>query len=384
MADITLSYKGSTIAEVSASGTTKLNTKGKFCEDDITLQYVKPSGGGSYIGGTVAWNQLVDKTNFQANGYSLRGLTVTNDGSGIVKVSGTFDATGYIDIYTQTYFNTVKDHKYYISVPKLPTGVTGYNVIVGGGGLSYKSNNGAFVVNGASTGTAYVLFRIPDKTTGVPANTVFTNYAVYVNVFDITAMFGSVIADYVYTLESGTAGAGIAWLKANGFFNSAYYPYDAVALKSVETFAHPFKDSNGKIIGYFPQNFDLELRGIPKLDASNNLYYDGDEYTPDGTVTRKYGIVDLSTLDWGDSTSTRYVSKPVSGMKPVPSSSDLPNIIAQKYRVVKWSDGLATNPDAIAVSNDNNGKLYLYKDSNTSTPSGYMVFELATPTTESV
>lgn len=43
MADITLSYKGSTIAEVSASGTTKLNTKGKFCEDDITLQYVKPT-----------------------------------------------------------------------------------------------------------------------------------------------------------------------------------------------------------------------------------------------------------------------------------------------------------------------------------------------------
>lgn len=43
MADITLSYKGSTIAEVSASGTTKLNTKGKFCEDDITLQYVKPA-----------------------------------------------------------------------------------------------------------------------------------------------------------------------------------------------------------------------------------------------------------------------------------------------------------------------------------------------------
>lgn len=33
---------------------------------------------------------------------------------------------------------------------------------------------------------------------------------------------------------------------------------------------------------------DLELRGIPKLDANNKLYYDGDTYAPDGTVTRNY------------------------------------------------------------------------------------------------
>ena len=43
---------------------------------------------------------------------------------------------------------------------------------------------------------------------------------------------------------------------------------------------------------------DLELRGIPKLDASNNLYFDGDQYESDGTVTRRYGVVDLGTLDW--------------------------------------------------------------------------------------
>ena len=42
----------------------------------------------------------------------------------------------------------------------------------------------------------------------------------------------------------------------------------------------------------------IELRGIPKLDSSNNLYYDGDTYESDGKVTRKYGIVDLGTLNW--------------------------------------------------------------------------------------
>lgn len=38
---------------------------------------------------------------------------------------------------------------------------------------------------------------------------------------------------------------------------------------------------------------DVTLRGIPKLDSNNNLYYDGDVYESDGTVTRKYGIVDF-------------------------------------------------------------------------------------------
>ena len=37
----------------------------------------------------------------------------------------------------------------------------------------------------------------------------------------------------------------------------------------------------------YPLDSSLELRGIPKLDANNNLYYDGDMYAPDGTVTRR-------------------------------------------------------------------------------------------------
>ena len=47
MADVTLSYKGSDILELSDSGSATLKTGGKYCEDDIGLEYVKPSGGGS-------------------------------------------------------------------------------------------------------------------------------------------------------------------------------------------------------------------------------------------------------------------------------------------------------------------------------------------------
>lgn len=49
MADITVSYKGSSIATINSSGTTTLGTSGKYCEDDITINYDKPSGGSSRI-----------------------------------------------------------------------------------------------------------------------------------------------------------------------------------------------------------------------------------------------------------------------------------------------------------------------------------------------
>ena len=39
--DVTISYKGSTIATMSSSGTKTLNTAGTYCEDDITIDYTK-------------------------------------------------------------------------------------------------------------------------------------------------------------------------------------------------------------------------------------------------------------------------------------------------------------------------------------------------------
>lgn len=43
MADISISYKGNTIAEVSESGTTTLETAGWYCDGNIYLAYTKPS-----------------------------------------------------------------------------------------------------------------------------------------------------------------------------------------------------------------------------------------------------------------------------------------------------------------------------------------------------
>ena len=278
MADITISYKGNTIAEVSASGTTTLGTSGKYCEDDISIAYTKPSG--SYIGGTVAWNQLLSLTSKTVNDVSV---SVSN---GKISYSGTASSSGgRTNFISDTDFNVVSGHKYFCSV----IGDTNSN-------LRYyvTSKSSSSVIPIAYFTASVIREATATALCGIGANfsqnVDYSGISCYVNLFDLTSMFGSAIADYIYSLEQGTAGAGIAWLKANGFFSKPYYPYATASLQSVELFVPPIKDSNGKIIGYFPQNFNFELRGILKLDSNNNLYYDGDEYDGNGTVTRKCGF----------------------------------------------------------------------------------------------
>lgn len=43
MADVELTYKGSKISELSSTGTKIIKTKGKYCEDNISVNYTKPS-----------------------------------------------------------------------------------------------------------------------------------------------------------------------------------------------------------------------------------------------------------------------------------------------------------------------------------------------------
>ena len=46
MADVTVKYKDTAIAELSDSGTKTLKTAGKYCDADISVEYAKPAGGG--------------------------------------------------------------------------------------------------------------------------------------------------------------------------------------------------------------------------------------------------------------------------------------------------------------------------------------------------
>ena len=55
----------------------------------------------------------------------------------------------------------------------------------------------------------------------------------------------------------------------------------------------------------YPLDDSLTLRGVAILDDNSNIKFDGDEYAPDGTVTRRYGIITLngSETNWNKSSS---------------------------------------------------------------------------------
>lgn len=354
-------------------------------------------------------------------------------------------------------------------------------------GHKYYMIKGGTASIGASTGTAI---------TGLTGGTDI--------VTDLTAMFGTAIADAIYAMEQATAGAGVAFFRK--LFPKDYYEYNAGELISVKTSSHntvgfnaldpnnlyqfsndsvrttnhipviggqtyelccdslemgtgtraaymveidadgnetdnasyastftslivTMKSStvavrldfytntgiplsrvldsnpclhlvwdgerNGEYEPYvkhsYPLDSSLELRGIPKLDASNKLYYDGDTYESDGTVTRKYSVVDLGTLNWTyDGTSCAYGFFTSSALSTRKAGS-LANAICSKYVVnIGGRYSLGGGTGQVASFNETNANAVCVRDDSytdatefKSAMSGiYLVYEKATPTTE--
>lgn len=76
MADVTLTYQGDTILELSETGNKIIETAGKYCEADILLEYVK-SGGGSFEGLQLV---SVDPSTEIPTGYKWNGNTIPSYG----------------------------------------------------------------------------------------------------------------------------------------------------------------------------------------------------------------------------------------------------------------------------------------------------------------
>lgn len=351
------------------------------------------------VGGTVAWNQKYFNNILN---IEVQGVTFVADSDGVVTVNGTSTGLGNCSFMTisESNGNLLSGHVYYLHA--CPTGGSALTYYAGVAGLVRDIGNGGLFKHTFDWPTSTFRFDFKEGQT-------FTNVKIYPQYIDLTQMFGSAIADYIYSLEQANAGAGVAWFRK--LFPKPYYAYDAGTLMSVKTSANITTGFNqwdeewevGKIDAstganvpqsnrirsknYIPvlpsttyyflsnnvlaewfeydanKNFlryvspdikdttfttgndcyyrrfcmysaygttynhdicinlswdgerdgeyepyvshqyaldpDLELRGIPKLDSDNSLYYDGDTYKSDGTVTRRYGIRVLNgTEDW--------------------------------------------------------------------------------------
>ena len=139
---------------------------------------------------------------------------------------------------------------------------------------------------------------------------------------------------------------------------------------------------------YYPLASNLELRGIPKLDASNNLYYDGDEYEHTGNVARKYGVVDLGSLNWVRDSSGRFVVDLPLMKNPTTGAEYSTGFLPAKILTPNSSPIGSMSIDN-TIARYSNHLLYVvcntYNDAAAfkAAMSGvYLVYELETPTTE--
>ena len=160
-------------------------------------------------GGTVAWNQY-------ANGYSY----TANSGA------KTFNLISGCQI--------IQGHKLFMSIQKSGTNSNNLDIYL----FTRQNNtNNAFLFRVAAGNTeknpATIKSAVQDGVGGHAnsnGNAWIYHAATDVDLsnfmlIDLTAMFGSTIADYIYSLERNTAGAGVAWFR--NLFPKDYYAYNA-------------------------------------------------------------------------------------------------------------------------------------------------------------
>lgn len=177
------------------------------------------------VGASVGENQLYGKTGNSTN----KGITFTNV-DGKITISGENDGTG-----TSYYI-----YNFAISIPA--NHVIAFRSGVNGG--SATTYDAQLIADGGSNeisydGKSYIVTKKNYPWTGCNLN-VRTGYNADQNpvtfapeIIDLTTELGSTIADYIYQLESATAGSGIAKLREWGFC-TGYEPYNAGTIESVE------------------------------------------------------------------------------------------------------------------------------------------------------
>ena len=202
-------------------------------------------------------------------------------------------------------------------------------------------------------------------------------------------------AHYVWEYDENKNALGHYQLLASGNNNTFTTPSDCHYIKFAcePTYGTTYKHDicinlsspsrNGEYEPYkkhsYPLDSSLTLRGIPKLDVSNNLYYDGDEYESDGTVKRKYAEYTFTGSEnwkWYEDSN---------------QSLSFWHCSPLRYDGKKSDDYFCSNGIRATVVNNNQVRIYVMYNSqissstnmNTLFTSGTkLLYELATPTTE--
>lgn len=174
-------------------------------------------------GGVVVWNQIiaVNGSNKTQNGVTFT-INTTNKK---MHVSGTPTARVY-NYITKTKAPNIQcrgnDVIFIRNIGTVPTGVAfGGSFYEDSTYMATIPNKKESIVKAPATANRIVT-GLCDVTASLVGTAVDFDYQC--DAFNLTQMFGSTIADYVYSLEQATEGAGEAWFK--NLFPKDYYEYN--------------------------------------------------------------------------------------------------------------------------------------------------------------
>ena len=236
------------------------------------------------VGASVVWNQIIQNGNFAStDGWSnvCGTLSVSNN---VGSYTLTEVSTGGDNNRIYQAIQTLENHIYFSSLSWKPARNHNVNSLIRTADSAQTIGYGL-----AESGKWNNLQKIYKNTVGLGTSLSFgfnaggASYEVgdideikNVYVVDLTAMFGTTIADYVYTLETSQSGSGIAWLQSYGFFTEEYYAYKQNKLESgcvsakkiygknlvFETLSGKNIESNGKITNN--SQYDLHIAYVRK------------------------------------------------------------------------------------------------------------------------
>ena len=209
------------------------------------------------VGGSIAWNQCCPTANINV---SETNYTVVSNNDGKWTITVTAQATSVGHNYQWVGATTfIANHVY-----------------------AFLGSNGniRFQLK-AYEKLSDTIFK-PTTSAGNNVTIVFTNlavgtYVVYPQLFDLTQMFGSSVADAIYAMEQSTSGSGVAFFR--GLFPKPYYAYNAGQLISVSGL------SAHKMTGFNQVNTENAINATNIVSANN-----------DGIITFK----DVSNAVWGN------------------------------------------------------------------------------------
>ena len=271
--------------------------KSNVGEVDKVPYLFRPSGGSidigdretdMIVGGTVAFNQLVQNNDTKWRGYRA---TISYD-----TVSKEFTVTKNDNesgggLYSISLFSDYpQNHKTLIMLEAKSVDVTAFRIYLNS---AYKTNN--ILTPNYTQYSAILNSGSPNEidfyTDGGNNNSIV--YYKNIQVIDLTAMFGTTIADYIYSLEQSVAGSGVAWFR--NLFPKSYYAYNAGTLMSVQTSKHITTGFN-----QWDEEWELGTINAQGQNASGNQTIRSKNYIPILPNTAYYITNVMSAVFWYD------------------------------------------------------------------------------------